>query len=312
MDLSCFNLENTTGYVANLELGQWPPARVARMLNDIGYRAISWSMPVDAFREKGAQGIRELAQATRDHGMEVSEVNVELDLVALDAGARCENAAFFKEVIYAVAEAGVGVVKNYTGPIPWNPDALRIPDDISEGEAWESAAFILNEALPVAEACGVQVNIEAVFGHLCHDYYTLSELFQSVASPNLGAVFDPSHLYLYDNDIPWAIRQLGAKVRHVHIKDVVGRLGSFPQSFVFPLPGEGQIEWGPFMQALKDVGYRGFFTIEFESFTYYRRILRSDPERAARLSYEHFHQLCRHIEEDAEFDGASPRTPWMK
>lgn len=25
MDLSCFNLEKTTGYVANMELGHWPP-----------------------------------------------------------------------------------------------------------------------------------------------------------------------------------------------------------------------------------------------------------------------------------------------
>jgi hypothetical protein len=25
MDLSCFNLNDTTGYVATLELGHWPP-----------------------------------------------------------------------------------------------------------------------------------------------------------------------------------------------------------------------------------------------------------------------------------------------
>ena len=170
-----------------------------------------WSVPTDTFREKGAESIRELVVATQNYGMAVCEVNVELDMVAKDAALRQEGISFFKDAIQAASEAGVQAVKSYTGPIPWNPHALRIPDDISEGEAWASVAEIMSEVMPAAEQHGVEVNIEAVFGHLCHDYYSLSQLFRMVDSPHLGVVMDPSHLYLYDNDIPWAIRQLGEK-----------------------------------------------------------------------------------------------------
>jgi hypothetical protein len=54
--------------------------------------------------------------ATHKHGMAVSEINVELDIVTLDADVRSATATFFKEVIQAVAEAGISTIKTYTGP----------------------------------------------------------------------------------------------------------------------------------------------------------------------------------------------------
>ena len=116
--------------------------------------------------------------ATHKHGMAVSEINVELDMVTLDADVRSATATFFKEVIQVVAEAGILTIKTYTGPIPWIPNALRIPDDITEGDAWVSVSSILQEVLPTAEQHNVSINIEAVIGYLCHDYYTLNSLFR--------------------------------------------------------------------------------------------------------------------------------------
>jgi len=42
----------------------------------------------------------------------------------------------------------------------------------------------------------------------------------------LAVNMDPSNFRLYDNDVPWAVRRLGSKIRHVHLKDVVGRPGA--------------------------------------------------------------------------------------
>ncbi len=132
----------------------------------------------------------------------------------------------------------------------------------------------------------MQLAVEGVFGHLVHDYYTTLELLRHYDSPALGINLDPSHGVLVGNDIPWVIRQLGSRIRHVHLKDAVGRPGMFGDTFVFPLLGEGVVPWADFFAALDDIGYEGYLTVEFESWDYYRQVLGSDPVEAARLSLQ--------------------------
>ena len=88
------------------------------------------------------------------------------------------------------------------------------------------------------------------------------------------------------NDIPWAVRQWGPRIRHVHLKDAVGRPGMFGETFIFPLLGEGLVPWADLLTALDDIGYQGYLSVEFESWDYYRQILGNDPVAAARLSLE--------------------------
>jgi sugar phosphate isomerase/epimerase len=62
------------------------------------------------------------------------------------------------------------------------------------------------------------------------------------------------------------------------------------EDFCFPLLGEGAVDWRAFFDALDDIGYDGFMTVEFESFAYYRRVLQ-DPSKAAALSIEQLRVL---------------------
>ena len=87
----------------------------------------------------------------------------------------------------------------------------------------------------------------------------------------------------------WLIRQWGNRIAHVHIKDVVGVPAL--QKFVFPLLGEGQVDWEGFFAGLEEIGYQGFCSIEFESFRFYRQILKNDPEVAARILLEQLNIL---------------------
>jgi sugar phosphate isomerase/epimerase len=72
------------------------------------------------------------------------------------------------------------------------------------------------------------------------------------------------------------VRQLVSPIFHVHLKDAVGRPGGLPgglpgETFLFPLLGEGEVPWTEFFAALDTAGYNGFLTVEFESFTYYKK-----------------------------------------
>ena len=69
------------------------------------------------------------------------------------------------------------------------------------------------------------------------------------------------------------------------------RLGLPGQEFIFPLLGEGTIDWTAFAAALDAIGYQGALSVEFEAFGYYERVLGKKPELAAALSMEQIKHL---------------------
>jgi len=78
---------------------------------------------------------------------------------------------------------------------------------------------------------------------LCHDYYTTRPLIDRYDSPRLGVNLDPSHDLLAGNlDVGWIVKEWGRKIMHVHLKDAVGT--QEPGRFIFPLLGEGDLEFG--------------------------------------------------------------------
>jgi len=99
MDLSCFDLDNKLGYVANLEFVQWSPEKVLRTLGEIGYHAVSWRMSAFDPHTKGRQGLRDLDKLSRDFDMAISEANIQLDMVTHDPSERRERIEFLKECV---------------------------------------------------------------------------------------------------------------------------------------------------------------------------------------------------------------------
>ena len=106
---------------------------------------------------------------------------------------------------------------------------------------------------------------------------------------------DPSHGILYGNlDIGWVVKQWGSRIAHVHLKDAIGDRPEIGK-FIFPLLGEGRVDWYAFFSALEEIDYAGYCSVEFESDTYYRRVLKRDPEAAARLSLQLVNALLERL-----------------
>ena len=139
----------------------------------------------------------------------------------------------------------------------------------------------LSEVVAIAEKSGVVVTVEPVFGMLVHDYYTVRELLGYFDTKHLAVNVDPSHFALYGNDPAWAVRMLGDRVKHVHVKDVFGKPGVFGETFSFPFLGEGVIDWKAFFSALRSMGYRGFLSLEFENESYLNNVCDGDWSLAA-------------------------------
>ncbi len=285
------------GFLAGLDFAALPAARVADELAALGYVAVSWPLARFDPSATSAADRRQLVSDTRTAGLAVSEWVVQLDFVHPDAAVREGRLGLAADSVRAVAALDLGgqpapaPVNLFSGPAPWDPAAPRLGRDLTEGQAWDMVRAAFDVLVPLAEETGVDLAVEGVFGHLVHDYYTTLELLRHYDSPRLGINFDPSHGILVGNDIPWAVRQWGSRIRHIHVKDAVGRPGMFGETFIFPLLGEGQVPWAGFLAALDDIGYRGYLSVEFESWDYYRQVLGGDPIAAARLSIELLRRL---------------------
>lgn len=268
-----------------------PPAGEAlRVLKGVGYDGVEWMLDQHFEDERG---LRSLVSRTRSHGLAVSNIMCWRDLVSGDEDSVRTKVKTLRGFLCESGELEIPVMNVFTGPMTWNQAAARIGRDVSEGAAWKRVVASLSSVVEAAEASGVVLTVEPVFGMLVHDYYTARELLRQLDSKNLGVNVDPSHFAIYGNDVPWAVRMLGSKVRHVHVKDAFGRPGVFGESFTFPFLGEGVVDWTGFFRALRDVGYPGFLSLEFENDVYLNNICGGDWRVAAVQLKERADMLLR-------------------
>jgi sugar phosphate isomerase/epimerase len=285
------------GFLTREGFENWQPEDICRELAAIGYQAVEWSRVHFRPREMTAEELRSLVDIPARYGMQVSEIFIALDYVVREEAARRDNIALTLECIAAAAEIGVRIANVSPGPQRWMPGYVRIPEEMPEGDAWGMVFDAFDQIVPTAEAHQVSLAVEGVWGMVAHDYYTTLPLFQRYDSPFLGINMDPSHGNLCRNDIPWVIRQWGPKIKHAHLKDSAGLPGHDGETFIFPLLGEGQVDWQAYFRAMQEIGFEGVYSVEFESFFYYNKVLKGDMLAAARLSWENVQALLSALPE---------------
>ena len=103
---------------------------------------------------------------------------------------------------------------------------------------------------------------------------------------SVGLLLDTGHLAFAGDDPAAVTRRYGARINHVHCKDVrtdmLAKVRAGDASFldavlagVFTVPGDGAIEFGPILSALAAVSYDGWLVVEAEQ----------DPAKAPPLVY---------------------------
>jgi hydroxypyruvate isomerase len=80
------------------------------------------------------------------------------------------------------------------------------------------------------------------------------EIIRQVGSNRLGLLFDIYHVQIMDGDIIRRIHQCGEAIMHVHTAGNPGR---------GELDAAQEINYPPCMQALLDIGYKGYVGQEF-------------------------------------------------
>ena len=266
------------------------PKEVLQVLRDNGYAGVEW---VRFLHYVTPDELKDLAALTKEYGMEICSLMAGMDLVTLDEAQRAERIEAVTGSIEAAHGAGVKIVNMTTGPAEWGETFVKLGKDIQEGKAWEPVLDSMTKIVDAAEKNQVTVTVEAAFNQVVRDYYTLKELLEHFDSPYLAVNMDPSHLALVGNDVGWVIRKLGKRIKHVHAKDVFGKPGTEKEHFYFPMLGEGNIDWADFFAALREVGYNGYLSVEFEANNYLKNIWGGDWVQAAKACKEQLDSLTK-------------------
>lgn len=280
------------GYLAVLDYETWPAERVAETLGRQGYGAVEWTLAhFNPASMKDAE-LDAVFAASRKHGLAVSEIAVQQDLVCADKAEQNRRVELTVATAKAAAARGVNLVNVLTGPNRWEAGHVDVGQAMPEGEAWALLLDAYARMLDGLAEVGAVAALEPCWGGLAHDFHSTGVLLRRFGThPAFGINFDPSHFALARDDLSWVIAELAPYIRHVHMKDVAGMPGRDGKEFIFPLIGEGLVDWKAVFAALDAAAYRGVMSVEFESYRYYRTILKSDPARASELSMEQLRAL---------------------
>jgi sugar phosphate isomerase/epimerase len=188
-----------------------------------------------------------------------------------DARHRDQVLTHLRHVITAAALLGVKTVNTFVG----GDRALTLDQN------WARAEAVFPPILTHAAAHGVKLafeNCPMIFspdeypgGH--NIAYAPRTWRRILNAWDVGMNYDPSHLVWQMIDQPRFIREFGAKIVHVHAKDLmIDRDGlyengimSFGMGWQIPrMPGLGQVNWAETFAGLYRVGYDGAVIIEHE------------------------------------------------
>ena len=140
----------------------------------------------------------------------------------------------------------------------------------------------LDAILDHAEEHGVDVGIEYEPELLVECTEEALALVDDVGRDSLGINLDVGHAAVYGEDPAEAIRRSAGHITGVHLEDIVGGVRG---KHYHRIPGEGDLDFRAIFDALDDVGYEGFATLEL--YTYPDR-----PDEAAREAHEALSTYC--------------------
>ena len=175
---------------------------------------------------------------------------------------------------------GLRCVNGFTGSAIWH--ALYAFPPTSQAyiqRGFDDFAARWTPILEAFEAADVYFNLEVHPTEIAFDTATAVRALAAIKGhARFGFNFDASHLAYQSVDYIGFIRSLGARIRHVHMKDVWfgrgdGTVGTFGghadfgdarRAWDFRSVGRGDIKFTDVIVALNDAGYAGPLSVEWE------------------------------------------------
>lgn len=219
---------------------------------------------------------KEWKSSIQSLGLEISALVADLGGHGFqDKSVNAEKIAKSKRILDLAVELGVNVVTTHIGVVP----------EDKNGEIYEAMHLACDELSRYAKSMNAFFAIETG----PETAKTLKGFLDGLSSNGVSVNFDPANMVMVTGDDPvqgvYTLRDYivhthakdGIRLREVDPRQVYGSLGYEPldhermaeaaesgDSFREVPLGEGSVDWNGYLQALVDIGYKGYLTIERE------------------------------------------------
>ena len=195
--------------------------------------------------------IRAIRQAVERRGLQITcttGLAAQADISSLDPQRRAAGLEYLLQSVRTTAALGSRLL---TGVLyaPWN---VRV--QAHRAERWNHAVEGLRQVARVAALEGVTLGLEAINRFetdLVNTAAQATRMCQEVDHPAVGVLLDAFHLNMEEKRVDDAIRATGRHLVHFHCDE--NDRG---------VPGSGHVAWDEIFDALRDIGYDGWLTLE--------------------------------------------------
>ncbi len=232
-----------------------PLALYRQLVEDAGFRltVIEDNPPMDRLR-LGLPGREEELEAV----LELLRMMGKLEIEVL-----CYNwmpIVSWSRTSVALPGRGGAEVSGFDARV-WEGGPLAPGAPVAEELLWETLAWFLERAVPVAEEAGVRLALHPDdpplspvrgVGRIIRSLDAYDRVFELQPSPTNGMTMCQGNVALMTDDLPAAIRQFGAagRIHFVHFRDVRGTPDRFVETFV----DEGPTDMAECIRAYLDAG----------------------------------------------------------
>jgi sugar phosphate isomerase/epimerase len=188
-----------------------------------------------------------------------------------DPQVRFDTADYFVDLVKLCADLHGKVM------VIGSPKARNLMPGVTRDQAMKYAAEVFKPCLEHASENGITLAFEPL-GPKETDFLNTAadgcELIQRINHPNFALHLDVKAMSSESTPIPDIIKTCARHLAHFHANDP-NLLG----------PGMGEVKYEPIIQALRDVGYSGYLSVEVFDF-------KPGAEHIARESIRYMKQVC--------------------
>lgn len=219
----------------------------------IELRGLEGKLDLPALPIFAADHVEQTKEEIRASNLQIACVSSSAQLYVEDPVKRAKELADARRFIDLAAALQAPYVRVFGGRA--ESDKSPAPSEETKGRV----AAGLRELGKYAGPHNVTVILES------HDHFTASATLRSVLqqadSEQVGLLWDAHHTFATSNEDPeFTVRQLGRWIRHTHLKDSTGS----GEDRKYVLTGRGNVPIQRQIQALRSIGYKGFYCFEWE------------------------------------------------